>query len=161
MKWVDTITNLMNRCAYGILFAMMMLTVADVVLRKLFSKGILGTLEITEFMMVGLVLFTLGRVERLDRNISVDLVMKHMSRRVRLMVEMITRLICFIFFSLVTASVLVYARAMKASHEATVDLWIPRYPFVYAAAVGCAVLALVLLMKCLTDIMEFKKSWNP
>jgi hypothetical protein len=50
---------------------------------------------------------------------------------------------------------------MKASHEATVDLWIPRYPFVYAAAVGCAVLALVLLMKCLTDIMEFKKSWNP
>jgi TRAP-type C4-dicarboxylate transport system permease small subunit len=135
--------------------------VADVVLRKLFNKGILGTLEITEFMMVGLVLFTLGRVERLDRNISVDLVMKHMSRRVRLMVEMITRLICFIFFSLVTASVLVYARAMKASHEATVDLWIPRYPFVYAAAVGCAVLALVLLMKCLTDIMEFKKSWNP
>jgi TRAP-type C4-dicarboxylate transport system permease small subunit len=161
MKWVDAITNLMNRCAYGILFAMMMLTVTDVVLRKLFSKGILGTLEMTEFMMVGLVLFALGRVERLDRNISVDLVMKHMSRRVRLMVEMITRLICFIFFSLVTASVLVYARAMKASHEATVDLWIPRYPFVYAAAVGCAVLALVLLMKCLTDIMEFKKSWNP
>jgi TRAP-type C4-dicarboxylate transport system permease small subunit len=161
MKWVDTITNLMNRFAYGILFAMMMLTVTDVVLRKLFSKGILGTLEMTEFMMVGLVLFALGRVERLDRNISVDLVMKHMSRRVRLMVEQITRLICFIFFSLVTASVLVYARAMKASHEATVDLWIPRYPFVYAAAAGCAVLALVLLMKCLTDIMEFKKSWNP
>jgi TRAP-type C4-dicarboxylate transport system permease small subunit len=161
MKWVDTITNLMNRFAAGVLFAMMLLTVADVVLRKLFSKGILGTLEMTEFMMIGLVLFTLGRVERLDRNISVDLVMKHMSRRVRLMVEMITRLICFIFFSLVTASVLVYARAMKASHEATVDLWIPRYPFVYAAAVGCAVLALVLLMKCLTDIMEFKKSWNP
>ena len=161
MKWVDTITNLMNRFAYGILFAMMMLTVTDVVLRKLFSKGILGTLEMTEFMMVGLVLFALGRVERLDRNISVDLVMKHMSRRVRLMVEMITRLICFILFSLVTASLLVYAQAMKASHEATVDLWIPRYPFVYAAAAGCAVLALVLLMKCLTDIMEFKKSWNP
>jgi TRAP-type C4-dicarboxylate transport system permease small subunit len=161
MKWVDTITNLMNRFAYGILFAMMMLTVTDVVLRKLFSKGILGTLEMTEFMMVGLVLFALGRVERLDRNISVDLVMKHMSRRVRLMVEMITRLICFIFFSLVTASLLVYAQAMKASHEATVDLWIPSYPFVYAAAAGCAVLALVLLMKCLTDIMEFKKSWNP
>ena len=161
MKWVDTITNLMNRFAYGILFAMMMLTVTDVVLRKLFSKGILGALELTEFMMVGLVLFALGRVERLDRNISVDLVMKHMSRRVRLMVEMITRLICFIFFSLVTASVLVYARAMKASHEATMDLWIPRYPFVYVAAAGCAILALVLLMKCLTDIMEFKKSWNP
>jgi len=45
MKWVDTITNLMNRFAYGILFAMMMLTVTDVVLRKLFSKGILGRLN--------------------------------------------------------------------------------------------------------------------
>ena len=161
MTWVDTITNLMNRCAYGILFAMMMLTVTDVVLRKVFSKGILGALELTEFMMVGLVFFALARVEVLDRNISVDLVVKHMSRRTRLIVGMITRLICFGLFCLVTISVLVYAQVMKVSNEVTVDLLIPRYPFVYAAAAGCAALALVLLMKCVTDIMEIKKTWNP
>jgi hypothetical protein len=50
---------------------------------------------------------------------------------------------------------------MKVSNEVTLDLLIPRYPFVYAAAAGCAALALVLLMRCLKDIMEFKKSWNP
>ena len=161
MKWVDTLTNLMNRFAAAVLFAMMLLTMTDVVLRKVFSKGILGALELTEFMMVGLVFFALARVERLDRNISVDLVMKHMSRRVQLMLEMITRLICFGLFSLVTISVLGYAQVMKISNEVTVDIGIPRYPFVYAAAAGCAVLALVLLMKCLKDIMEFKKSWNP
>ncbi|MCX5841584.1 MAG: TRAP transporter small permease subunit, partial [Deltaproteobacteria bacterium] len=83
MKWVDTITNRMNRFAAGVLFAMMLLTMMDVVLRKVFSKGILGTLELTEFMMVGLVFFALARVEMLDRNISVDLVEKHMSRRTR------------------------------------------------------------------------------
>jgi TRAP-type transport system small permease protein len=161
MKWVDGITKLMNRSASGILFAMMMLTVADVVLRKLFSKGILGTLEISEFMMVGLVFFALARVEVLGRNISVDLVLKNMNRRVRLMIEMITRLICFILSILVTASLLVYAWAMKASHEATMDLWVPRYPFIYMAAAGCAVLVLVLLMRCLKDIMELKNTWNP
>jgi len=161
MKWVDGITKLMNRSASGVLFAMMMLTVADVVLRKLFSKGILGTLEISEFMMVGLVFFALARVEVLGRNISVDLVLKNMNRRVRLMVDMITRMICFILSILVTASLLVYAWAMKASHEATMDLWVPRYPFIYMAAAGCAVLALVLLMKCLKDIMELKNTWNP
>lgn len=161
MKWVDGITKLMNRSASGVLFAMMMLTVADVVLRKLFSKGILGTLEISEFMMVGLVFFALARVEVLGRNISVDLVLKNMNRRVRLMVDMITRLICFILSILVTASLLVYAWAMKASHEATMDLWVPRYPFIYMAAAGCAVLALVLLMRCLKDIMELKNTWNP
>jgi len=46
-------------------FAMMMLTVTDVVLRKSSAKDT-GALELTEFMMVGLVLFALGRVERLD-----------------------------------------------------------------------------------------------
>jgi TRAP-type C4-dicarboxylate transport system permease small subunit len=161
MKWVNTLTNLMNRFAAGVLFAMMLLTMTDVVLRKVFSKGILGALELTEFMMVGLVFFALARVEVLDRNISVDLVVKHMSRRTRLIVGMITRLICFVLFCLVTISVLVYAQVMKVSNEVTVDLGISRYPFVYAAAAGCAVLAFVLLMKCVTDIMEFKKSWNP
>lgn len=161
MKWIDTLTNLMNRFAAGILFVMMLLTMADVVLRKVFSKGILGALELTEFMMVGLVFFALARVELLDRNISVDLVVQHMSQRTRMMIEMITRLICFVFFSLVTISVFVYAQVMKASNEITVDIGITRYPFVYAAAAGCAVLALVLLIKCVTDIMEIKKTWNP
>jgi TRAP-type C4-dicarboxylate transport system permease small subunit len=160
MKWVDTLTNLMNRFAAAVLFAMMLLTMTDVVLRKVFSKGILGALELTEFMMMGLVFFALARVELLDRNISVDLVVQHMSRRTRLMIGMITRLICFGLFSLVTIAVFVYAQVMKASNEVTVDLLIPRYPFVYAAAAGCAVLALVLLMRCLKDIMELKQSWN-
>jgi TRAP-type C4-dicarboxylate transport system permease small subunit len=161
MKWIDTLTNLMNRFAAGILFVMMLLTMADVVLRKVFSKGILGALELTEFMMMGLVFFALARVELLDRNISVDLVVQHMNRRTRLMIGMITRLICFVLFCLVTLSVFVYAQVMKVSNEVTVDIGISRYPFVYAAAAGCAVLALVLLIKCVADIMEIKKTWNP
>ena len=161
MKKVVAATDLLNRFAAVVLFAMMLLTVADVTLRKILSRGILGTLELTEFMMVGLVFFSLARVELLDRNIAVDLVAKHMGPRTRLETEMVTRLVCSAFFGLAAASLLVYAQAIRGSREATVDLLIPRYPFVWAAAAGCAVLAIVLIVKCLKDVTEFRKTWNP
>lgn len=161
MKKVGAATDLLNRFAAVVLFAMMLLTVADVTLRKILSRGILGTLELTEFMMVGLVFFSLARVELLDRNIAVDLVAKHMGPRTRLATEMVTRLVCSAFFGLAAASLLVYAQAIRGSREATVDLLIPRYPFVWAAAAGCAVLAIVLIVKCLKDVTEFRKTWNP
>ena len=161
MKKIGAATDLLNRFAAVILFAMMLLTVADVALRKILNRGILGTLELTEFMMVGLVFFSLARVELLDRNIAVDLAAKRMGPRTRLALAMVTRLVCAVFFGLATASLLVYAQAIRGSHEATVDLLIPRYPFVWAGAAGCAVLAIVLMIKCLTDIAEFRKTWNP
>jgi TRAP-type C4-dicarboxylate transport system permease small subunit len=161
MKKFGVATDLMNRFAALVLFAMMLLTVADVAMRKILSKGILGTLELTEFMMVGLVFLSLGRVEMLDRNITVDLAAKYVNPRTRTALAMITRLVCSVFFGLATAALLVYAQSIQGSHEATVDLLIPRYPFVSGAAAGCAVLALVLLMKCLTDLLEFRKTWNP
>jgi TRAP-type C4-dicarboxylate transport system permease small subunit len=161
MKKLGDATDLLNRFAAVILFAMMLLTVADVALRKILSRGILGTLELTEFMMVGLVFFSLARVEMLERNITVDLIAKYMSPRIRLVWAMLTRLVCAVFFGLATVSLLVYAQAILGSHEATVDLLIPRYPFVYAAAAGCAFLAIVLLVKCLTDVRELRKTWNP
>ncbi len=160
MKRFAAATDLVNRFAAGVLFAMMLLTVADVSLRKLLSRGILGTLELTEFMMVGLVFFSLGRVEMVDRNITVDLVARSMGPRTRLAMAIVTRLVCSAFFGLATVSLFVYAQAIQGSHEATVDLLIPRYPFVWAAAAGCAVLAMTLLVKCLADVTEFGKQWN-
>ena len=97
----------------------------------------------------------------LDSLVKRDLAAKRLGPRTRLALAMITRLACTVFFGLATAALLVYAQAIREAHEATVDLLIPRYPFVWAGAAGCAVLAIVLVIKCLTDIAEFRKTWNP
>jgi TRAP-type C4-dicarboxylate transport system permease small subunit len=161
MKWVDGASGLLNRLAAGILFAMMLLTLADVVLRKLFQQGILGTLELSEFMMAGLVFFALAETERLDRNVHVDLLMKHASRRLQLLAALITRVLSGIMCLWVTAATFVYANNIRIAGEVSSDLWIPRYPFIYFVAAGLLVLAVVLFAKSLSDCREIRSSWNP
>ena len=160
MTWVDGASALLNRLAAGILFAMMLLTLADVVLRKLFQQGILGTLELTEFTMAAVVFFALAETERLDRNVRVDLVMERFSPRTQLIAAVLTGMVSCPLCLLIAAAMFVHAHAMRTAGEVSMDLWIPKYPFVYLMAAGCALLALILLMKVLAAFREVGSKWN-
>jgi TRAP-type C4-dicarboxylate transport system permease small subunit len=160
MKWLDAAAGFLNRLSAGSLFAMMLLTLADVVLRKVFSRGILGTLELTEFMMAGVVFLALAQTERLDRNVHMDLIMQRSGPRTRLLAAMIIRAVCFVFCAVITASALAYANAIRTSGEVSLDLWIPKYPFIYAVAAGWACLALIFLKKCVEAFREVMTSWR-
>jgi len=157
-SWVYPISKIVNRIASGVLFCMMLLTIADVFLRKVFSQSILGTVEVTEFMMVILLFFALAQTEVLNGHVRVDLIMSRFGERTQAMVDTITQLVCFLLFGLFTWSTLVYAAKMRASGEVSQDLWLPIYPFVYVVALGCALLALSLLIKSFMAYMRMIKS---
>jgi TRAP-type C4-dicarboxylate transport system permease small subunit len=156
--WIYPISRLMSWVASVILFSMMLLTITDVFLRKVFSRSILGTVELTEFMMVVLVFFALAHTEVSNGHVRVDLIMSRFGERAQTLVDMITQFVCFLLFGLVTWSALVYSARMKASGEVSQDLWLPIYPFVYIVAVGCALLTLTLLIKFLMALIGRIKS---
>lgn len=157
-SWVYPISKIVNRIASGVLFFMMLLTIADVFLRKVFSQSILGTVEVTEFMMVLLVFFAVTQTEVLNGHVKVDLVMSRFGERTQALVDTITQLVCFLLFGLFTWSTLVYAEKMRASGEVSQDLWLPVYPFIYVVALGCALLAFSLLIKSFMAYMRMGKS---
>jgi TRAP-type C4-dicarboxylate transport system permease small subunit len=157
-SWFYPVSKILDRVASVILFSMTLLTIADVFLRKVFSRSILGTVEVTEFMMVILVFFSLAQAEVLNRHVKVDLVMSRLDQRTQGLIDMITQLVCFLLFGGITWSTLVYAARMKVSGEVSQDLWIPIYPFVYIVAVGCALLSLILLVKFFMALMKVVKS---
>jgi TRAP-type C4-dicarboxylate transport system permease small subunit len=138
---------------------MMVLTIADVVLRKTISRSILGTVELSEFMMVILVFFGLAQTEITNGHVKVDLVMRRFGDRVQGVVDAITQFICFLLFGAATWATLVYSSAMRASKEVTQDLWIPKYPFIYVVAVGWALLGLVLFINFLMALGKVLRSW--
>jgi TRAP-type C4-dicarboxylate transport system permease small subunit len=148
----------MSRIASVTLVLMMLLTVTDVFLRKVFSQSILGTVEVTEFLLVLVIFFTLADTEVLNGHVKVDLVMSRAGKRVQGMVDMITQFICFLLCGLITWSTLVYSEQMRTSGEVSQDLWVPVYPFIYIVAMGCAVLALTVLIKFLMALMKVVKS---
>ena len=156
-SWVYPVSRVMNRVASVTLFCMMFLTIADVFLRKVFSSSILGTVEVTEFLMLILVFFALSQTEVLNGHVKVDLVMGRFSQRTQAIVDMITQVICFLLFGLFTLSALVYSEKMREAAEVSQDLWIPKYPFVYVVVVGCAILSLALLIKFIMALAKIVK----
>jgi TRAP-type C4-dicarboxylate transport system permease small subunit len=128
---------------------MMLMTMTDVLLRKFTNYSILGTVELTELMMVIVIFCSLAQCEVNDGHIKVDLVFKRFRPRMRLVVDTITQFLCFALFSLMAWAMYRHAVNVKEWGEITFDLGFPLYPFVYVASFGCLLLALVLLFKTL------------
>ena len=156
--WVYPISKVMNRIASVVLFLMMLLTIIDVFLRKVFSQSILGTVEVTEFMMVALVFFALARTEVLNGHVKVDLVMSRFGERTQALVDMMTQFVCFLLFGVFTWSALVYSAKIRAAEEVSQDLWLPIYPFVYIVVAGCALLGFTLLINFFVALTKMLKS---
>lgn len=151
------IIRYVDRVTWVVLFIMMIMTITDVFLRKFSNLSILGTVELTELLMIIVVFCSLAECQVHDGHIKVDLVIKRFSPRVQSLFDVFTQSICFLLFSLMTWAIWRHACSMKEWGEVTVDLALPVYPFIYVAVAGCALLALVLLVKALmalSDVFE-------
>lgn len=91
-----------NIFASILLIAMMLLVVCDVTGRYLFNRPLHGTMEITEFIMVAVVYFTLAHTQAIKAHIRVELLSERMPLRIRLLLELITYLVGMVIFVLIT-----------------------------------------------------------
>lgn len=157
VSWVFPVVRFVDRITWLVLFAMMSMTTADVLLRKIANRSILGSLELTEMMMAIVVFGALAHCEKNDGHIRIDLVMKRFSRRVQLIIDAITQFVCFVLFGFMTWALFDHGNSMREWGEVTSDLLLPIYPIVYATAFCCALLTLVLLYKSLADLVEISK----
>lgn len=138
----------------------MLLTVTDVVLRKLFSKGILGTLELSEFMMAAIVFFSLAEGELQNRNVNVDLFVRKLSLKSRVIIDAIMKILGFVLYCFITFAVFSYAGLMKSSGEVSLDLWLPKYPLIYVVAVALIIFSAVLLFHMITAVKDVWRLWT-
>jgi TRAP-type C4-dicarboxylate transport system permease small subunit len=153
-SWLNPICKGLGYIASITLLALMCLTVADILMRKFMNYSILGTVELTELMMVVIVFFTLGFSEMKDAHIKVDIFTSKLKPPTRILLDVITQLVASLLFAFMTVSVLRHALSMQRVGEVTQDLWIPKYPFLYLTAFGCAVLSIALFFRFLEFLSE-------
>jgi TRAP-type C4-dicarboxylate transport system permease small subunit len=159
-RWLYKIAHALNSLGVVIIFLLMLLTVTDVVLRKVFSKGILGTLEISEFMMAAMVFFSLAEGELNDRNVNVDLVVNRLSAKIRAIIDAIVKIIGFVLYCFIAFAVFRYATLVKSSGEVSLDLWLPKYPLIYIVAVALILFSVVLFFRMLVALQEMWRLWT-
>ena len=130
-----------------VLFAMMMLTSTDVVLRYLFNAPMPGAFEVTELMLVVLIFSGLPLVSRNDKHVTTDLIDRFLTERLR---RVLGTLVHLIFgAALIGISWLVWTKAGKLAltGDTTANLHIALAPFVYAMSVLIFVTGVIHLMK--------------
>ena len=150
----------LDRISWVVLFVMMVMTVVDVLLRKFTNMTIIGCGEMTEMMMAVVVFCSLAQCQVTDSHIRIDLIIGRCTPKVQLLADTLTQSLCFLLFCLIAVSTFKHGLEIREWQEVSIDLAIPIYPFVFIAAFGSALLALILLTRTLNCLSEVFNLWT-
>ena len=161
MVVLEKISNFLNRALLWIgglfLLAMIAITGANIVLR-LFGHPIRGTFELMGYFGAVVTAFALGYTQIKHGHIAVDIVVLKFSEKTQRILQAVNQLICMVFFIIVTRQVYKYATTLWETGEVTETLQIVYYPFTYAVALGCLLLAFTFFVDFLKSTVGEKRN---
>ena len=161
---VNQIGRVLGIIGMAVLVAMMLLTGIDVFLRYVFNRPILGSIEITELMMLTFAFAAIVWCTANKSHIKVDLI----SGRIPDSAKSISDIIFYIFYLVLNVFLawrnFLEAMALKPAigyaGGRTSILDILHYPFYLLIAVACALISIMLLIYIIQDIAQVVKRWT-
>jgi TRAP-type C4-dicarboxylate transport system permease small subunit len=159
MMFLDKISRVLSQILvwFGGVFlvAMILLTCSNIFLRIVWIP-VKGTFELMGFFGAIVTAFALGYTQIKRGHIAVDIVVTRFSEKTRAILNGFNYLICFVFFAIAGWRMAQWASTLCKTGEITETLRIVFYPFTYAVALGCLILALVLLVDFLKLLIPQK-----
>jgi len=151
-KTLRFVSKLLNIIAGIAVTVMMLLTVADVLLRA-GGHHIIGTYEIVSLLLALVIGFGIPQVS-LDRgHVYMDFILERFSKRGKKVMNTITRLFCIILFLPLGYNLFNVGARFHASGEVSATIKIPFYPVAYGVAVCC-------LLECCVFIFDIVRVWR-
>ena len=151
------ITGLLHKLGAILLAAMMFLTAADVLMRYVFNRPIMGAFDITEYLMGMLVASTMAYCALKKRLVKVDLLSQRLPERMQSIIDSVTSLLGLGLFLLITWQAFVYIAVQYNTHVTSLVLHIPRYPFIGLMALGFVCFVLILLANVFENLSKAVK----
>ena len=146
-RWERHVEAILGVAASAILFAMMLLTVVDVVARYVFNRPLRGAFEVTELMLLVLIFAGLPLVSFADEHAVMDFIDRVLGRRGTRVLERGVQVVDAAFMFLLCWLVWLKADRIWAYRDATDVLRIVYGPFVYFMAVTLALAGVIHLYK--------------
>ena len=140
---------LLGLVASAVLFAMMGLTVVDVVARYVFNRPLRGAFEVTELMLLVLIFAGLPLVSFSDEHATMDFIDRVLGPRAQRWLERGVQLVNGAFMLFLAWLVWLKANRIWGYRDTTDVLRILYGPFVYFMAVTLALAGLIHLYKML------------
>jgi TRAP-type C4-dicarboxylate transport system permease small subunit len=155
------LSSVLSYVGAAALFGMMSLTAVDVAGRYLFNHPIIGVFEVTEYLVLILIFSFLGYAQSQDIHVSVDILQPLLPERLRWVIDLINHGVCLVLMIVIFWMGIQKAIELKSAGEASPNLGIPDYPFVFFLAVGCFVMCLEYLRNIIELLAGPKKDSQP
>ncbi len=131
---------------------MMLLTVADVLLRA-FGSPILGTYEVASILLAVVIGFSIPKVSLDNGHVYMEFLIERISSRNKAVLFTTTRILCIVLFFLIGYNLFSVANEFRASGEVTPTIQLPFYPVAYGVGVCC-------FLECFVFIFDILKIWT-
>ncbi|SFR08390.1 TRAP transporter small permease [Desulfoscipio geothermicus] len=142
---VAGLSRLLDRIAALCIVSVMVLVVANILLRALLGRPILGTYEYVGFLTAAMIGLALASCALQNGHIAVSFVMEKLPARIQACVDIIINVFALCFWGLAAWYTGKYANGMTVSGVVSPTTQTPFYPFVYLVSFGLLALCLVLL----------------
>lgn len=139
------------------LIGMIFLTCANIFIRQ-FYVPIRGTFELMGFAGAIVTAFALGYTQFTKGHISVDILVNTYPKPLKKIISIINHGVCCIFFLIAFWHIGQKALILKNAGELSETLRIIYYPFTFAVAFGCFILAMSIFTDLLKAILPHKES---
>jgi TRAP-type C4-dicarboxylate transport system permease small subunit len=136
------------------LVVMMVLTCADVFMRYLFNRPIIGTYDIVGMLGAILAAFAMPYTMLKKGHVAVEILVQSLSRGKQLFVETVIHLLGISLFLMLVWQAVLFSGELKATGEVTPTLLLPFYPIGYCMAVCFFGLCLAILVDLLRLCMN-------
>lgn len=140
------LNNLARHVATVVLVLLMLGTVADVVMRSVFDRPLVGTFELTQLAIIVILYLSIGYAEQHDAHIKVDLVTGKLRGRVRRAVLFFARLVTIAVAGMLAWRLFAFSGSLGDSGVSTSVLRYPLWPFALIAAAGALLYVLTLVV---------------
>jgi TRAP-type mannitol/chloroaromatic compound transport system permease small subunit len=149
-KKVRPISILIGQIGSCLIAVIMLLTVLDVIGRRLFRKPVTGVYELSEVMLALVVFFTLGYTETLRRNVTIDILVERFPLKIRNIIDSISYVLFLSICCILTWQLCMSTLEAYNTHQLiSVMLGVPIYPVNALATLGCAVFSLTVFANLL------------
>ena len=146
-RLLGRLENALNLFAGGLIFALMLLGVAQIVLRTAFDAPIFGYIDIVEVSMVGFALLSIAFVQRVGGHVRMELLVSRLKGRGLWLVEALgAALAAFVVGVLVPYSWQHFGRAFEFG-DSTIDIELATWPAKLVVPVALGILLIRLLVQ--------------
>jgi TRAP-type C4-dicarboxylate transport system permease small subunit len=135
-----------------VIVALMVYTVADVILRYVFNHPFSGSIEVTEFAMAVIVFLGIAWCGWLGGHVAVDILERPLEDPRLRFVPVILTFISGVLFAAI-AWLTVDEALATMSRVSNMMRW-PHYPFQFVVALGSAMYAIVLFIQCVQALRK-------